>query len=99
MAEVPAPDLRDDAGRLRRLALSLLIGIAAGAIGYFLANTLIAPEPHKAIVTSRQMSRDTFVIYVALIAGVSSFVIALAVQNRIAKKRWAAESFPQAKIR
>ncbi len=99
MSETPVPDLHDSGGRLRRLALSLLIGVAAGALAYFLANTLIAPEPPRYQVTSRAMDRDTFVIYIGLIAAVVSFVVALAVQNRIAKKRWAADSFPSARLR
>ena len=98
MSEPPPPDLMDSAGRLRRLALALIIGASAGALAYFLANTLIAPEQHKYIVTSRQMSRDTFVIYVGLIAAFVSFTVAVMVQNRLAKTKWKSERVPRAKI-
>ena len=89
----------DSAGRLRRIVLALLIGAGVGALAYFLANTLIAPEPPKYIVTSRQMSRDTFVIYVGLIGAVVSFTVALMVQNRLAKNQWKSERVPQARVR
>ena len=88
----------DSAGRLRRIVLALLIGAGAGALAYFLANTLIAPEPPKYLVTSRQMDRDTFVIYVGLIGAVVTFTVALMVQNRLAKNQWKSERVPRAKI-
>jgi hypothetical protein len=99
MAEPPTPDLQDNAGRLRRLALGLIIGVSAGALAYFLANTLIDPEPEKLYVSRRTMSRDTFVIWLALVSSVVSFVVAMIVQNRLAKNKWRAERIPRAEIR
>lgn len=99
MAESPTPDLHDSAGRLLRLALGLVIGVAIGALVYFVADTLIDPEPEKLLVSRRQMSRFTFVIWVSMLSGVVSFFVSLIVQNRIARKRWEAERLPQARVR
>lgn len=99
MAEPPTPDLNDSAGRLLRLALALVTGVAIGALAYFVADTLIDPEPEKMIVSRRQMSRFTFVIWVSLLSGVVSFWVSLIVQSRIARKKWEAARLPQARIR
>ena len=65
----------------------------------FLANTLIAPEPPRYQVTSRTMDRDTFVIWVGLVASVVGLTVALMVQNRLAKTKWQAERIPKAHVR
>lgn len=92
---LPPPDLRDRAGRARRLVLALLIGIGVGSLGYVIANTLIAAEPAS---LHHRMSRDTFVSWVALVSGLVSFVCAVVVQNGLAKRRSQTERLPRARI-
>jgi hypothetical protein len=93
--DLPPPDLRDRAGRARRLVLALLIGIGGSSLGYAVANTLIAPEPAS---LHRRMSRETFVSWVALVSGLVSFVCAVVVQNGLAKRRSQTERLPRARI-
>jgi H+/gluconate symporter-like permease len=98
--QFPQPDLRDAAGRMRRLVLSLLIGAAAGAIGYFIANTVVKPETQPPTTyVPRQMSAGGFVIWVGAITAVLAFAVALAAQNLLAKRRARAERVPSAKAR
>ncbi|CAN5832029.1 hypothetical protein BH11MYX2_BH11MYX2_11870 [soil metagenome] len=96
--EFPQPDLRDRSGRARRLVLGVLIGFGVGWLAYVIANTLIDPEPSR-LAVHRRMSRDTFVGWVALVSGVVSLVVAVAVQNRVAKQRSDAERLPRATVR
>ncbi len=98
IGEFPQPDLRDSSGRARRLVLGLLIGIGVGSLAYFIANTLIDPEPAM-LYAHRRMSRDTFVVWVALVSGVVGLVVAVVVQNRLAKQRSQAEHLPRATLR
>ena len=101
MSELPPPDLKDSAGRMRRIVISLLCGIAAAAIAYPIATALVKPEQeaHVAYVSGRQMSGGAFVIWVTLIAGVAALAGALALQNYLAKKKWRDELVPKAQVR
>lgn len=92
---LPPPDLRQLAGRARRLVLALLIGIGVSSLAYVVAKTLIAPEPAS---LHRRMSRDTFVGWVVLVSGLVSFVCAVVVQNGLAKRRSQTERLPRARI-
>jgi hypothetical protein len=98
---LPPPDLLDTTGRLRRLVIALLVGGACGGVGYAIANALVEPERRDRVarVVSRQMSAGAFVLWVALIAGVASFAVALAVQTVLAKRKWKAEQMPRATVR
>lgn len=96
--EFPQPDLRDSSGRARRLVLGLMLGIGVGSLAYFIANTLIDPEPAMRYA-HRRMSRDTFVVWVALVSGVVGLVVAVVIQNWRAKRRSRAERVPRATIR
>jgi hypothetical protein len=100
MSELPAPDLKDSTGRMRRIVLSLLIAGACSGLAYVIANAVIKPETeaHKAHVTSGQMSAGTFVIWVTLVVFALSLSAALAIQNAIAKKKWRDNLVARAKV-
>jgi hypothetical protein len=99
-ADLPAPDLKDNQGRLRRLALALLLGGAAAALGYFIADALAQPDAMIAAGrTPGSVGRATgFVFYVAAFAGAAVFVIALTIQNKLADRRYRANLMPRAKL-
>lgn len=97
-SQLPPPDLRDSAGRMKRIIVALLVGASTGAIGYMIANALITERREKLIITSGQMNASTFIIYVGLIAGVVGLVVALAIQNTLAKRKWKAEQMPRASV-
>lgn len=95
----PEHDLRDRAGRARRLVLGIAIAIAASVLVYLAANALIPPERDRFHVSHRQMGRDTFVAWVSLLAGALSLFVSLVVQNRLAKTKAERERLPRASIR
>ena len=91
-------DLKDNAGRLRRLAVSLVVGIALGVVAYLIADHVVPRETTPAaLVTARQMSAPGFVLWIGLIAGVGGFAITLVVLERIATKRWRDAQVPRAR--
>jgi uncharacterized protein YacL len=100
MPQFEQPDLKDSAGRLRRIVLSLLIGAACGALGYVIASQLIdTTGPQTVRVASGQMSAAGFVVWVGIMAFIVTFTLALMVQNHLARKAARAERVPSAKLR
>lgn len=101
MTELPAPDLKDNSGRLRRLALALLLGAAAAAVGYFVADRLAQPDTMIAAgKTPGSVARASqFVFYVAGFAGAAVFLVALTIQNKLADRKYRANLVPRAKVR
>jgi hypothetical protein len=100
MNELPQPDLMDHGGRMRRIVVSLLIGLAAIAITYFVANTIIEPENQaRTTYVNRNMGPDGFVFWASGIAGFVSFTVAIAVQNWLARRKSERERVPVAKAR
>jgi len=102
MSELPPPDLKDSAGRMRRIVISLLVGSACAGIAYYIANAAVQPdkEARVAHVTRGQMSGGTFVIWVTLVAFAITVSGALAIQNALARKKWREEQMlPKATIR
>ena len=98
--ELPQPDLRDSAGRLRRIAISLFIAIAAGATAYGVIYKVVDPASQpKSMYVNRNMDAGTFVIYATLIVSFLALIAALTIQNRIAKKRSERERVPRAEVR
>lgn len=84
---------------MKRIIIALLVGAGAGALGYVIASALIDTSGSRAAhVASRQMSAGSFVIYVGLIAGVVGLVLALMIQNALAKRKWKAEQMPRASV-
>jgi hypothetical protein len=91
MSELPASDLKDSSGRMRRIVLSLLIAGACSGIAYVIANALVKPETeaHKVHVTSGQVTLVVFAVSIAA---------ALGIQNALAKKKWKDELVARAKV-
>lgn len=79
----------DSSGRMRRLVVAVLLGVAAAALGYFIAETMARPDSMGANHTFDSVGRATgFVFYVAAFAGAIMFGAALAVQNKLADKKY-----------
>ncbi len=87
------PDLKDSAGRMRRLVLSLLIASAVAAIAYVIAYEVAATgtDARVAHITTRQMSRSAFIVWVAGLSFPVTFTVVLGIQNMLAKRAWSAE--------
>jgi hypothetical protein len=90
MSEFPAPDLMDNSGRLRRIVIALLLAGAAAAAGYFVADRLAQPDAMIAAgKTAGSVARASqFVFYVAGLAGIVVFLVALTIQNKIADRKY-----------
>ena len=100
MTELPQPDLMDRSGRARRVVLALIVAAAAAALVYAIAMALM-PEseltkPHVSI--NRNLDARGFIIYITLGAFLVGFVVALAIANRIAKKRAEHDRVARAKL-
>jgi hypothetical protein len=86
---------------MRRLVIALLVGAAAGAAGYFIADSLAKPDEMIASGqhTAGSVARASqFVFYVAGIAFIVTFLVALAVQKKLADKAYEKGLSPQARV-
>jgi hypothetical protein len=87
----------DSTGRLRRLALALVLGAVAAGIAFMICDRMA--EPDKLVATGHYArGAYKFVYYMTALAGAGVFVIALAVQNHFAKKTYVASLSAQAKV-
>lgn len=99
MADHPPPDLLDTQGRLRRLVIAFLVGLAAAAAAYAITDAIVDPGS-AATGAGRQMARAySTVYYVTALAGGACFLLALVIQRHLAKRRWRRDLVPRAKIR
>ena len=100
-SDFPAPDLKDSSGRLRRLVVSLLVAVAAGAAGYFIANALAKPDAELAAGThsTYHVSKAyQFVYYIAGFAFIVAFLVAMAIQKKLADRAYVKGLSPQARV-
>lgn len=91
-SQLPPPDLLDSSGRLKRLVLALIIGGAAATGTYLIADGLA--EPERQVTTGGYK----FVFYVTALAGAVCFLVALAIQNKLADRRWRTGLVPRARV-
>ena len=98
--DYPAPDLKDSSGRLRRLVIALLVAGAAGAAGYFIANALAKPDTALADGHSTYHASKAyqFVGYIAGFAFIVTFLVAMAVQKKLADRAYVKGLSPQARV-
>ena len=101
MSDLPGPDLMDNSGRLRRLVIALLLAGAAAALGYFVADRLAQPDAMIAAgKTAGSVARASqFVFYVAGLAGIVVFLVALTIQNKIADRKYRESLVARAEVR
>ncbi len=107
MALLPPVDLLDRGPRLKRLVVSVLAGLAAGAVAYFVAYKLVQPDGsgpnvdvyEKHVQVGRNMGATSFVMWVTMISAAVVFTIAIAAQTYLAKKKSrATRGMPEAKL-
>lgn len=88
MSELPAPDILERGRQLRQLVLALIIGAAAGAIAYLVADGLAQPETmHGGYDGGHQARAFGFVFYVTAFFGAGAFITTLAVAQYLAKRK------------
>ena len=99
MTELPQPDLMDQSGRARRLVLALIIGAAAAAAAYFIADAMAQPDAnnHGHYYTQHEAGAYQFVWYVTAFAGALGFIATIAIGNDLAKRRWRKQLVAQAR--
>ncbi len=91
------PDLLDERGRLRRLAIASVIAVLAAGIAYFVCDQLATPDELR---PSSQRGAYRFVYYVTggVLAG--AFTAAMAIQKALVRRQEArAGSLPPARLR
>jgi bacteriorhodopsin len=99
MTDLPPPDVKDSAGRLRRLVLALLIGAAAGALAYAITSSMVKPVTVDGVYTSTHVGNTyKFVFYMTGLAFAVAFSITLAIANYRAKQQWRRELVAHAKV-
>ena len=92
MGEIPAPDVMDSSGRLKRIIIALIAGVTAAAIAYVICDQMVAsdPGPHY---TEGTYSRGgyKFIGYMTALAGGVVFLITGGILEARAKKQWMRE--------
>lgn len=97
--EFPPPDLLDYSGRLRRIVIALMVGIAAGVVAYVICDGLAHPDQMSGVYDGGSRNRAyKFVFYFTGVAAVVGTTGTLAILNYVAKRRARAESMPKAQI-
>ena len=99
--ELPPPDLLDSSGRLRRLAIALVAGAIAGAIAFFICDSLAKPDEMVGGFDGGSQRRAYgFVYYTTGLVFAGVLAVALVIQNHLAKKAYVRElGLPKAKIK
>src|SRR5258706_4117736 len=97
--ELPPPDLMDQTGRLRRLAIAFTVGVVVAAIAYGITHAMAADDiDANHYVTSRNATR--FVFYMTAFFGGGAFIATLATVNYLAKRKWQRDrDVPKAQIK
>ena len=92
------PDLLDDRGRLRRLALAFVIAVFAAGIAYFICDRLATPEEASPYAGS-QARAYKFVYYVTGLVFAVSITGSLALLKALARRAERNSTLPPAKLR
>lgn len=93
MTEPAPPDLLDSAGRLRRLAISLVVGAVLGGIAWTVTHQLTRDDPHNTDGAYR------FIWYFTLGAFGGGFAGTLALLDHRAQQQWRRDrDMPSARI-
>lgn len=96
---LPPPDLLDETGRLRRLAIALVVAGVCGAIAYMITNGLAKPDDMPGGFDGGSQRRAFgFVFYTTALVFVATFALTLAIQNHLEKRKWRHQQIPKAKI-
>lgn len=90
------PDLLDDTGRMRRLALSFVVAVFAAGLAYLICDRLATPEE---IRPSSQVGAYRFVYYVTGLTFAVVITLTHAILKKRAAKRLDANTLPPAKLR
>lgn len=92
MGEIPAPDVMDSSGRLKRIIIALIAGAAAAAIAYAICAQMVAtdPGPHYGEGTYSRGGYK-FIGYMTALAGGAVFLITGGILEARAKKQWMRE--------
>ena len=92
----------DSSGRLQRLVIALLVAGAAGAAGYFIADSMAKPD---AMIADGQHTMGSvarasqFVFYVAGLAFIVTFLVTSTILKKLADKKYEQSLTPKAQVR
>jgi hypothetical protein len=96
MDELPQPDLRDHRGRFHRILISLALGVAFAALGWWFVYTVVgAGNDYE----HYDHGARKFVWFVSAASGAFGYQLGFFVLSRRAKRQWEAERFPKAQIK
>lgn len=93
-------DVRDEHGRLRRLAVALVVGVVVGVIAYLFAMQLVQPDSLRGdLYGGGQQQRAYKVVWmITAFAGGGAFTGVLAGLTRRARRAWFANRVPRAEV-
>lgn len=97
------PDLMDQSGRAKRLVLALTAAVIVAAAVYGVLYAIAKPEDvaaaHAEGISVARHARTAwqFVFYFAGAAGIATFLVTLAIANKVADAKYRRELTPQAK--
>jgi hypothetical protein len=99
------PDLRDSAGRTKRLVLALTVAVIIGAGVYGILYAVARPDDaaaaHAEGISTYRHARTAFqfVFYFSGGAFIVAFLATLKIANKLADAKYRRELTPQAKVR
>ena len=97
------PDLMDRSGRAKRLVLALTVAVIVGAAVYGALYAFARPDDvataHAEGISAYRHARTAwgFVFYFAGGAAIATFLVTLAIANKLADAKYRRELTPQAK--
>ena len=85
---------------MKILIYSVLAGIAAGAITYFIADSIVKPKPGSSVGGSYAHGDYKFVWYFTAFVGGAAFLIVRGVLGHFANKAWVKNNLegPEARL-
>lgn len=94
------PDVMESDSRLKILIYSLLAGIAAAAIAYFVTDAIVSSDPGPR-TGDMEYSRGGYklVYYMTALAGGVVFMVVRGVLGSLANKRWIKDNLGPAEAR
>lgn len=97
MSSTPAPALMGMVPRIKRMVIALGIGVAVAVIAYYIAHSIVQPDPHGTGALYRD-GQHKLVLYPAMTAAIAAAALTLGLLEARAANKWQRDSFARARV-